>query len=106
MPWLLDKPFVIQIDLHPDFAVTVENRGEIMLGTVGREFTMPESLEQLGLDERQMGFRGRTESLEAVAGEQDACAALEAEPCIVVQAGDRRRSRRIAVSDGHGGHQS
>ena len=69
---------IVIIDLHPDFAITVKNRGEIMLGTVGREFAMPESFEQLGLDECHMSFRCRAESLEAVAGEPDARTAIEA----------------------------
>src|SRR3546814_9272382 len=81
--------FVI-IDLHPDFAFTVEDRGEVMLGTVGREFAVAKCFEQLGLDECHMGFRRRSESFEAIAREQDARAAIEAKACIVVQARDRR----------------
>src|SRR3546814_14733575 len=69
--------FVI-IDLHPDFAFTVEDRGEVMLGTVGREFAVAKCFEQLGLDECHMGFRRRSESFEAIAREQDARAAIEA----------------------------
>src|SRR3546814_19238110 len=42
---------IVIIDLHPDFAFTVEDRGEVMLGTVGREFAVAKCFEQLGLDE-------------------------------------------------------
>ena len=97
---------IVIIDLHPDFAFTVKDRGEIMLGTVGREFAMPESFEQLGLDECHMGFRRRSESFEAIAREQDARAAIEAKACIVVQARDRRGSRFCVVIGVHRRHQS
>ncbi len=59
-----------------------------MLGIVGREFAVAECSEQLGLDECHMGFRCRSESLEAIAREQDARAAIEAKACIIVQARD------------------
>ena len=77
-----------------------------MLGTVGREFTMPESLEQLGLDERQMGFRGRTESLEAVPGEHNSGATIETKASVIVQPRNRCRAGRGVVRDVHGRHQS
>ena len=77
-----------------------------MLGTVGREFAMPESFEQLGLDECHMGFRCRSECLEAIARELDARAAIEAKACIVVQARDRCGSRCCVVIGVHRRHQS
>src|SRR3546814_8025589 len=39
---------VVIIDLHPDFAFTVEDRGEVMPGTVGREFAVATCFEQPG----------------------------------------------------------
>src|SRR3546814_19552139 len=39
---------VVILDLHPDFAFTVEDRGEVMLGTVGREFAVAKYFEQKG----------------------------------------------------------
>ena len=77
-----------------------------MFGTVGREFAVAKCFEQLGLDECHMGFRCRSESLEAIARELDARAAIEAKACIVVQARDRRRSRRCVVIGVHRRHQS
>src|SRR3546814_5529271 len=50
---------VVIIDLHPDFALTVEDRGEVMLGTVGRDFAVATCSEQLGLDACHMGFERR-----------------------------------------------
>ena len=49
-----------------------------MLGTVSREFAVAKCFEQFGLDECHMGFRCRSEGLEAIAREQGARAAIQA----------------------------
>ena len=77
-----------------------------MFGTVGREFAVAKCFEQLGLNECHMGFRCRSESLEAIARELDARAAIEAKACIVVQARDRCGSRCCLVVGVHRRHQT
>ena len=55
-----------------------------MLGTIGSKLAAAKGCEQLSLDDRRVLFLGYTESLEAIPGNHNSGAAIEAKACIVV----------------------
>ena len=97
MPWLLDKPFVIQIDHQPDFSLPEQDGGEVVLGTIGSELAAAKRREQLSLDDRRMCFLRDAESLDAIPGEHNSGAAIETKASVIVQPRNGCRARRGVV---------
>ena len=77
-----------------------------MLGTIGSKLAAAKGCEQLSLDDRRVLFLGYTESLEAIPGNHNSGAAIEAKASVIVQPRNRCRAGRGVVRDVHGRHQS
>lgn len=102
----LDRIGLIQVDLEPDLVAQEHECREIALGAIVRKSAMAERRHQLRLQED--GLLGRAfgfgKPFEAIAGNDRARGAIEAETGPIVKAGDLFQTREAVRWRGGGKH--